>query len=158
MVDYYNRWFADYPGQRPQDDPAYMRLARSGVAPTINSLPGSAQAPPPTAQPQPVSPPTIHADLIQIASEAEVENWPASAGAPLAFITKDESKIIFKTVGPDGVKPLDIYVKQPPRPPKPEFDPAAYVRRDELNTLIEAALISRVERAQKKEATHSEPV
>lgn len=156
MVDIYNRWTPDYPGQTPQQDPAYMTAVRRGMFPTINTAfqaaPAAASMSAP-AQPQAVTPPTIHADMIQITDESEVDKFPVAAGAPRAFITRDETKIIFKTASPNGEPlPLDIYIKQPPAPPKPAFDPAAYVRRDEIQDMVDAAIKARIDAQTKKEA------
>lgn len=154
MVDIYNRWIPDYPGQTPQSDMAYMSAVRRGMPPTINT---NVQPQMPTAAvsgavaPQAVTPPTIHADLIQIGDESEVSNWPASVGAPRGFILRDETKIIFKAVGPDGAElPLDVYVKQPPKPVKATFDPDMYVRRDEVREMVDAAILDRITAQEKK--------
>lgn len=92
-------------------------------------------------QPSPVmTPPTIRAEIIQIEDEAAVDRFPLAAGASQMFMTRAEDKIIIKTMGQDGPMPLVVYEKRPPAPPAPKFDPSEYVRRDEVETLVSAAL------------------
>lgn len=81
---------------------------------------------------QNLTPPTIHADIIQIDDESAVERYPLAAGVSQMFITKAEDKIIIKTMGQSGALPLKVFDERPPEPPKPEFDPCLYVTRDEL--------------------------
>lgn len=161
MVDMYNRWVPDYPGQTPQADRAYMTAVQRGIFPTINTPP-PAYAPAPMAgapapQPQPVSPPTIHADLIQITDISEVDKYTAHVGAPLGFITQSEDKIIFKTAGPDGPVPLTVYIKQPSQPEKQAFNPVDYVRKDEIKGLVNEAILA-YSRAPKSEVKDSESI
>jgi hypothetical protein len=92
-------------------------------------------------QPSPVmTPPTIRAEIIQIEDEAAVNRFPVAGGASQMFMTRAEDKIIIKTMGQDGPLPLIVYEKRPPAPPAPKFDPSEYVRRDEVETLVSAAL------------------
>lgn len=92
-------------------------------------------------QPSPVmTPPTIRAEIIQIEDEAAVDRFPVAGGASQMFMTRAEDKIIIKTMGQDGPLPLIVYEKRPPAPPAPKFDPSEYVRRDEVETLVSAAL------------------
>lgn len=103
---------------------------------------GSAQ---PMQQPQQqpaqmMTPPTIRAEIIQIEDEAAADRFPLAGGASQMFMTRAEDKIIIKTMGQDGPMPLVIYEKRPPAPPAPKFDPSEYVRRDEVETLVSAAL------------------
>lgn len=89
---------------------------------------------------QMMTPPTIRAEIIQIEDEAAADRFPLAGGASQMFITRAEDKIIIKTMGQDGPMPLVIYEKRPPAPPAPKFDPSEYVRRDEVETLVSAAL------------------
>ena len=117
---------------------------------TAQQIPLYAQQIPSTNQQQTapmMSPPTIRAEIIQIDDESAVERFPLGAGVSQMFITKGEDKIIIKTMGANGPLPLDVFEKRPPAPPVPVFDPGEYVRRDELETLIRAALSSHVEEA-----------
>ena len=94
-------------------------------------------------QPPMMTPPTIRAEIIQLADETwenTVDRFPLGPGASQMFITKSEDKVIIKSMGQDGPLPLIIYDKRPPEPPAPKFDPAQFVRKDELNMLVSAAL------------------
>lgn len=89
-------------------------------------------------QQQSMTPPTVHADIIQIASEQEGTNFPVAAGASQMMILKDESKIMVKTAFVNGQTTLAIYDKRPPAPPEKPVDLAAYVTRDELEARLAA--------------------
>ena len=95
-------------------------------------------------QPAPqMTPPTIRAEIIQVDDdgwEEYVDHFPVAGGASQMFMTRSDGKIIIKSTGQTGPLPLIIYDKRPPAPPAPVFDPAEYVRRDELETLVSAAL------------------
>lgn len=57
------------------------------------------------------------------------------------MIARDDSAIFVKTAAPNGNGyTLDVFVKRPPAPAEPTFDPSAYVRKDELPELIAAAV------------------
>lgn len=157
MVDQFGRWFPDYPGQQPYMDPQYLRSAGQPQQPMqpqpapVNSFQNGTSSPQPA--PQMMTPPTIHAEIIQIDDESAVERWPVNAGASQMFITKAEDKIIIKTMGPNGPMPLDVFDKRPPAPPEPPFDPSAYVTWDKLDERVAAivAASQSAKRAAKKE-------
>lgn len=92
-------------------------------------------------QPQVMTPPTIRADIVQVENEQAAENYPLSSGSQM-MISRDESAIFVKSITPTGVR-LDVFVKRPPTPQKPSFDPAAYVTKDELEARV-AALIAEI--------------
>lgn len=157
MVDQFGRWYPDYPGQQPYMDPQYLRSAGQVQHPAQQPVPQMSPLPNVSSSPQPapqmMTPPTIHAEIIQIDDESTVDRWPVNAGASQMFITKAEDKIIIKTMGPNGPLPLDVFDKRPPAPPEPVFDPSVYVRRDEVEGLIAAAVaaVQPTKRAAKKE-------
>ena len=95
--------------------------------------------------------PTIHADIIQVESEAEADRYPMAANQPpQMFMTRDESAIFIKTMLANNQHDLKVY---PLRPPAPPVDLAAYVTRQELDERL-AALIQpaqAVKRPAKKE-------
>ena len=95
-------------------------------------------------QPSPVmTPPTIRAEIIQVEDdgwEGAVDRYPVAAGASQMFMTRSENKIVIKSMGQAGPLPLVIFDKRPPAPPAPVFDPLEYVRKDEIETLVSAAL------------------
>ena len=124
-------------GQQMPNPTAYQApMTQQPVSSTQMS--GANQA----AQPM-MTPPTIRAEIIQLADdtwENTVDRFPLGPGASQMFITKSEDKVIIKTMGQDGPLPLIIYDKRPPEPPAPKFDPAQFVRKDELDMLVSAAL------------------
>lgn len=122
MLDAYGRWFPDYPGQSMYQDPAVM--AKFG--PQMTGNPANQQR----AQ-QPITPPTIHAEIIQIGSVNDAERYPLAAGGKQMFVTQDESAFILKEQQQTGYI-LTIYDRRPPEPPAPAIDPAKFVTHDEL--------------------------
>ena len=58
------------------------------------------------------------------------------------MISQDESEIYIKSATANGFT-LDVYVKRPPAPPAPAFDPSEYVRKDEMEKLIKEMLSNR---------------
>lgn len=93
----------------------------------------------PMMYPQMMTPPTIRAEIVQVDNEQAAENYPVNNGASQMMIAKDDSAIFVKSVTPNGTR-MDVFVKRPPAPQKPPFDPAAYVRRDEIAALVNDAL------------------
>lgn len=99
---------------------------------------------------QPMTLPTIRAEIIQVDGEQSAAQYPVGAGASQMMIARDDSAIFVKTVAQNGGSyTLDVFVKRPPAPPAPKFEPGDYVRKDELEALISALM--------KKEENH-EPV
>ena len=89
-------------------------------------------------QAQTMTPPTVHADIIQIASEQEGTTFPVAAGASQMMITKDESTIMVKTAFANGQTTLAIYDKRPPAPAEKPVDLSVYVTREELESRLAA--------------------
>ena len=87
---------------------------------------------------QGMTPPTVHADIIQISSEAEGANFPVAAGASQMMILKDESAIFVKTAFANGQTTFAAYDKRPPKPAEKPIDISQYVTRDELEKRLEA--------------------
>lgn len=108
--------------------------------PTVQQQPIAGTQPMPNPTAQAMTPPTIHAEIVQVDGEADVERWPVNAGASQMFMTKAEDRIIIKTMGPNGPLPLDVYDKRPPAPPRPAVDLGNYVTREELETRLGAIL------------------
>ena len=131
MVDQFGRWYPDYPGQQPFQDPAYMRAYGQ-------------QQPAQQAQQnqQGLTPPTIRAEIVQVDSLDAIDRFPMAAGTSQMFMTKDESTIVVRSMYANGQHSDDIYDKRPPAPPAPTLNPADYIRRDELPALIAEALQS----------------
>lgn len=135
MVDQYGRWYPDYPGQQPYQDPQYVRAIGQ---PIPGHQPGQGQNPGQNAA-QDMTP-TIRMEMKQIESLDAIDRIPLAAGATGAYMTKDEKNIIFRTMYANGEHTDKIYDERPPAPPAPKFDPADYVRRDEMKKIAEEAV------------------
>ena len=98
------------------------------------------QIPQQQAQPQMMTPPTIHAEILQVDSEQSAENYPVAAGASQMMIRKDDAEIYVKTAFANGQSRLDVYVKRLEKPTQPVFDPEGYVTKDELEMRLNALL------------------
>lgn len=86
---------------------------------------------------QMMTPPTIRAEIVQVDDETAAANYPVGAGSSQMMIAKDDSAIFVKTAGANGTT-LDVFVKRPPAPPAPVFDPAAFVTKEELEARLAA--------------------
>lgn len=92
-------------------------------------------------QPQAMTPPTIHADIIQVESEAEADRYPMAANQPpQMFMLRDESAIYIKTMLANNQHDLKVYPLRPPAPPTPPVDMTAYITRKEFNERLAALL------------------
>lgn len=91
-------------------------------------------------QPQMMTPPTIHAEIVQVDNEDAAAKYPVGVGNTQMMMSKDESAFYIKSVGANGQYDLAVFAKRPPAPSEQPFDPQAYVRKDELNSLINAIL------------------
>lgn len=148
MVDQYGRWYPDYPGQQPYQDPAYMRAIGQ---PIPGHQPGTQMSS--ANQPAQDMTPTIRTDIKQVDSIEAISKTPPAPGTTGAYMTKDEKMIVFRSMYANGEYSDRIYDERPPAPPAPKFDPSEYVRRDEIKALIKDALTAYVASTQtEKEA------
>lgn len=88
--------------------------------------------------PQAMTPPIVHADIVQVSSEQEATNYPVAAGASQMMVAKDDSMIFVKTAFANGQSSMDVYVKRPPKPVEPPVDFSLYVTREELESRLAA--------------------
>lgn len=102
------------------------------------------------AQPQSLTPPTIHAEIVQVDNEQVAESYPMSAGTSQMMIAKNDSAIYVKTMYANGQYNLDVFVKRPKAAPKPEINTDIFVTRDEFEARIKELF------ADKKEAKEDE--
>ena len=142
MVDQYGRWYPDYPGQQPYQDPAYMRAIGQAVPGQQAQMSGATQ--------QDMTP-TIRTEIKQVDSIDAISRTPPAPGTTGAYMTKDEQTIIFRSMYANGEYKDRIYDQRPPAPPAPKFDPALYVRKDEIPALVDEALAVRIAAAQQKQ-------
>ena len=146
MVDQYGRWYPDYMGQQPFQDPAYMRAIGQQVQ-NQQVQPGTQMS---SANQQDMTP-TIRTEIKQVDSIDAIGRTPPAPGTTGAYMTKDEQTIIFRSMYANGEYKDRIYDQRPPAPPAPKFDPALYVRKDEIPSLVDEALAVRIAAAQQKQ-------
>lgn len=122
-------WNNGFPMNYPQMYPQYQQPFQQPVG-TQMSQPNQ----------QMLTPPTIRAEIVQVEDEKAASNFPVGAGSSQMMIARDESAIFIKSAMANGQTKVDVFEKRPPAPPAPVFDPGEYVRKDELETLVSAAL------------------
>lgn len=129
-----------FPVTYPQFYPQYSQLQQF---PQLNQQFSQQQSvvPQQQVQQQMMTPPTIHAEILQVESEQAADNYPVAAGSSQMMIKKDETEIYVKTAFANGQSKLDVYVKRPERPSKPVFDPDGYVTKDEFESRLNALLM-----------------
>ena len=154
MIDQYGRWYPDYPGQQPWQDPAYMRTVgqpAQGQHPNLQptQMPGA-------NQPAQDLTPTIRTDIKQVDSIEAISKCPPAPGTTGAYMTKDDKIIVFRSVYANGEYTDKIYDERPPAPPAPKFDPAEYVRRDEIPAIVKEALAAYVASSQQAKLAKEE--
>lgn len=101
----------------------------------------------PQQQPQMMTPPTIRAEIVQVGSRAEAENFPVGAGQTQMMIAKDDSAIFIKTAFANGQANLDEYVRKPPEPEKPAAD---YITREEFEQRISVLMANQHSKAEER--------
>lgn len=117
------------------------------MIPQFPQYPQYQQPQQPQPQPQAMTPPTVHADIVQVESEQAAENYPVSVGVPQMMIAKDDSAIFVKTAYANGQYTLDVYAKRPKAAPQPPVDFSTFVTWDALEAKLEA-----LQRPHKEEA------
>ena len=81
---------------------------------------------------QGMSPPTIHADIVQVSGEQEALNYPVAAGMTQMMIDRDDSAIYIKSAYANGQPTLEVYRKEE----KTETTAPDYVTKEELAELL----------------------
>lgn len=135
MVDQFCNWRPDYPGQQPWMDPQFARMYVQQHP--VQTLQQPAQQQQQQAAQPMMTPPTIHAEIVQVDSEQAAAQYPVGAGMSQMMMARDESAIFVKTATANGYT-LDVFDKRPPAPTPPPFNPSEYVRIDALPTLVAA--------------------
>lgn len=115
---------------------------------------GPFQSPQPIPQPAPQHQQQSRmVEVIPVANESAVVDFPVPVGMTQEFVAQDDSFVAFKSNGVNGQSDIVYYDRRPPAPPAPAFDPSAFVRKDEIDDMIAAAIAaqSAPKRATKKE-------
>lgn len=118
-----------FPMTYPQFYPQYPQYTQQAQASQQMAMPQ-----------QSMTPPTIHAEILQVESEQFAENYPVAAGASQMMIKKDESEIYIKTAFANGQSRLDVYARRPERQNKPVLNLDGYVTKDELESRLNELL------------------
>ena len=101
----------------------------------------------PFQPPQPISQPIQHqqqtrmVEVIPVANESAVVDFPVPVGVTQEFVAQDDSFVAFKSNGVNGQSGIVYYDKRPPAPPTPVFDPSVFVRRDEIEDMVAATML-----------------
>lgn len=119
-------------GYQPQQGYGWPGMQPGQVPQPVQPMPQAMNTPQLTR-------PTVHADIVQIETEAAGETEPVDAGTSRMMITKDEKTILIKSVLANGETTMDIYRKQPPaqKPPETEYVTRAEFER-RMNEMIRA--------------------
>ena len=117
--------------------------------PTYNPF----QVPQPIPQLVPQHQQSRTVEVIPVANESAVVDFPVPVGVTQEFVAQDDSFVAFKSNGVNGQSDIVYYDRRPPAPPTPAFDPAVFVRRDEIDGMIAAAMAAQAapKRVAKKE-------
>lgn len=150
MVDQFGNWRPDYPGQQPWMDPQFVRMYGQQQAQTAQQPAQPQQQP----APQTMTPPTIHAEIVQVDGEQAAAQYPVGAGASQMMMARDESAIFVKEATQNGYR-LIVYDRRPEAPPAPPFNPAEFVRLDALPDLVAAQIQAAVAAAMPVKQTRS---
>lgn len=108
----------------------------------------------PNQQTQPqqtMTPPMIHAEIVQVDNEQAAESYPLSAGTSQMMIAKDDSAIYVKTMYPNGQYKLDAFIKRPEAPRNAARDSDIYITRDEFESRLNEILEARTPKTRRKE-------
>lgn len=85
---------------------------------------------------------TKYVEVVPVDTVQEAEACPMAAGSSFLFFARDDTFIAVKSVGVNGQQSFSVFDKRPPAPSTPPFNPAEYVRRDELQGLVFEAMAS----------------
>lgn len=150
---------AGFMGRNPYagNYPASYAPTMSGYQMPGYGWPGMQQAPQQAVGNPQMTKPTVHADIMQVEDETEMDRQPVDAGTSQMMITKDETVIGIKSVLANGEVTMDIYRKQPKaaKPAEPE-----YITREEFEQRI-AAMIRAAEPVEERypeEESKPEPI
>lgn len=131
MIDYYGRFWPDYPGQ---PDPRFFPQSQQTQQQPAGQ--SAKQAPPAPAQ-TPVE--TVTMDIIPIDSESEIDHYIVQPGKTQMFATRDEKTIITVSRNANVLEKV-YYDRRKPDVYANGFDPRAYPTRDEVTAYIDERL------------------
>ena len=95
-------------------------------------------------QPVPQQTQTKMVEVIPVDNPDAAASYPTPVGSTLMLFARDDSFIAIKSSGVNGQSSFDVYDKRPPAPPSPSFDPSVFVRKDEIDEMIAAAVAAQM--------------
>ena len=95
MIDQLGRWYPDYPGQQPTQDPAYLRAMQVQQQAQMQQVQAQQQQ---MSQPQPTQGRT-QTGIIPVQNEQQARNWYVGAGQSVTFIDENAPYCYTKTMG-----------------------------------------------------------
>lgn len=99
------------------------------------------------SQQQMMTPPTIHAEIVQVGSKQEALNFPVGAGQAQMMIEKDDSAIYIKSAFPNGQSTLIEYQRKANEPETPNTD---FITREEFEQRLSELAKPKTVRAERK--------
>lgn len=84
--------------------------------------------------------PVVQTRMIEVVPVESVEQalaWPVAVGATVEFMAKNDTFVAMKSVGMNGQSEFVVFDRRPPEQKPEPFDPSQFVRKDELEKLIE---------------------
>jgi hypothetical protein len=90
---------------------------------------------------QTMTPPIVHADIIQVNGEQDAAAYPVAAGASQMMIARDESAIFVKTAYANGQTGMEVFVRRKQQPQKED----KYITRDELEQRLAELMAAKEE-------------
>ena len=102
---------------------------------------GPFQVPQPMSQPAPQHQQSRTVEVIPVANENAVVDFPVPVGVTQEFVAQDDSFVAFKSNGVNGQSDIVYYDRRPPAPPTPAFDPSVFVRKDEIKDIVASMIV-----------------
>ena len=121
--------YQDYRAYYPQTYQPYQQFQQ----PTASNLQSGSTSMNNLQSQQMMTPPTIHAEIVQISGKDEAINFPVGTGQTQMMMTKDESSIFIKSVFANGQSTLIEYGKKLEEPSSSKAD---YITREEFEKRI----------------------
>ena len=107
----------------------------TGYQPYMPQFQPYQQTQPIQTPPQQMTPPTIHAEIVQVEGEQEAKNYPVAAGGTQMMMSKDDENIFIKTAYANAPAQRIVYKKCEPIQ-EPTIDTSTFITREEFEKRI----------------------
>lgn len=138
--------YQDYRSYYPQTYQPYQQFQQ----PSVSNLQNNSTSMNNLQSQQMMTPPTIHAEIVQVSGKDEAINFPVGTGQTQMMMAKDESSIFIKSVFANGQSTLIEYRKKLEKPSSSKVD---YITREEFERRISEITRNNVE-LERKENDH----